>query len=477
MNIRKLLNPLQEPLKRSRYGSDQDDVDSVSFNPKSWLPVEIIGYIMLFADRLFLRELRLVSRAWYTAYMRYHRCSFLMYGRNTKSTKFTLKGAINALCNNGQFLRNLLVTTTFFKELLVVESNLGDLIPNVVWLGVTLAGDLPISQWLSQVVSKMDKLQLFGLKELTTGMADEDFLEELDKALAGKKGLYELTFQDVHVTNMDSFPGPNLREIAHQLQTFGAPLSTVPVSSLSSKFALFCNVWDLGLADISSMEVLLAVANLLCESKNMPLLRELTVIAEFDITRTAPIQDPETGRKIRAYTLIDRICGIRRQKYTMRINIGFTVGACSSGNPELVEIERQFLIDLGKKHAEVLQKLHITHFLPTSNYDPLSTLFYESASRFPVLTFLNLYLPPTAKNKQRLINAMNNPFLLPLLNTVEWTVGEDADKEFVSGFDPLDPSCGIFFHVMEMKLFDQQQHAVEMGENIPSIFEPEDAEQ
>ncbi|KAI8865703.1 hypothetical protein GQ42DRAFT_89188 [Ramicandelaber brevisporus] len=473
MNISKLLNPLKEPLKRVRYDSN---VDSVPFNPKSWLPVEIIGYIMVFADRYFCRELRLVSRAWYTAYMRYHRCSYLIYGRTTKSTQFTLSGALNAMRNNGRFLRNLLVTTTFFKELLEGEPNLGDLITNLTWLTVSMTGDLPISQWLGNFLSKASKLKILVITELIAGAADEDFLEELDKALVGKKKMYELNFQRVHVANMDSFPGSNLREIAPQISILGIPMSTVPVSNVSSKFALFCNVRELGLSNISSMEVLLAVANLLCEPKNMPQLKILSVTTELDITRTLPIQDPETGCKIRAYTLIDRICGIRRPKHPLRISIGFTLGACSSGNPELIEIERQFIIDLGKKHAEVLQELHITHFLPTSDYDPLSTLFYESASHFPVLTELIMSLPPTAQNKQRLIDAINNPFLLPLLKTVEWSVSEDGDEEFVMGFNPIDPSRGVFFNVMELDLFDQHQQAVEMGESVSSIFEPEEVE-
>ncbi|KAI8872063.1 hypothetical protein GQ42DRAFT_161579, partial [Ramicandelaber brevisporus] len=435
--------PLQEPSKRIRYDSN---VDSVPFNPKSWLPNEIIGYIMLFVDQHFCRELRLVSRAWHTAYMTYHRCSYLMYGRFTKSTQFTLAGALDAMRKNGRYLREMIVTTTFFKELLEVEPNLGDLFPNLTWLRITLAGDSPTSQWLGNVVTKMDNLRSLVIRENIAGAADDQFLEELDKALVGKKRFYELEFDNIHITNMDGFPGPNLRKIAPQISILAIPMSTVPVSSVSSKFALFCNVHELGLSDISSMEVLLAVVNLLCEPKNLPQLRILGVFAGFDITRARPIRNPETGRSIRAYTLIDRICGIRRPRGAMRIIIGFTVGACSSGNPELVEIERQFLIDFGKKHSEVLHGLHMTHFLPTSDYDPLSTLFYESAPRFPVLTNLIMSLPPTAQNKQRLIDAINNPFILPLLSTVEWSVGEDADKEFVTDFNPIDPSRGVFFH-------------------------------
>ncbi|KAI8869768.1 hypothetical protein GQ42DRAFT_24460 [Ramicandelaber brevisporus] len=474
MNISKLLNPLQEPLKQVRYDSD---INPVSFNSRSWLPVEIIGYIILFVDRPLRAKLRLVSRAWYTAYTTYHRCSYLMYGRVTKSTQFTLTGALTALRKNGRCLRELFVTTTFFKELLEVEPNLGDLIPNVIWLAATITSDAAISTWLGKVVSKMSKLQTLVLKELTAGITDEHFLEELDKALAGKRHLSRLIFDDIHVADMDNFPGPNLREIAPQISNLAIPMSTVPVSNVSSKFALFCNVCDLGLSDISSMEVLLAVANLLCEPKNMPQLKMLTVFAEFDITRTAPIQDPETGQDIRAYTLFDRICGIRRPKHKLRITVGFTLGACSSNNPELVEVERQFLIDLGKKHSDILNGLRITHFLHTSDYDPLSTLLYESASRFPVLASMDLRLPPTTQNKQRLIDAMNNPFLLPLLNIVQWWVGEDADEEFVQGYDPIDPSRSVYFKVMEMKLFDQLQQAVEMGETVPSIFEPEEVEQ
>ncbi|KAI8872640.1 hypothetical protein GQ42DRAFT_177026 [Ramicandelaber brevisporus] len=472
MNISKLLNPLQQPppLKRGRRDSV---IDSVPLNLKSWLPNEIIGYIILFVDKSFRKELRLVSRAWFTAYMTYHRCSHLIYGRNYKSVKWTRSGALDSVRRNGRHLREMIVATSFFKELVEVEPNLGNLIPNVTWLCVALAGDSPSSQWLGKVVSKMNKLYSLLLTEYSVGTADEHFLEELDKALVGKKRIYELNFQGVHVTNMDNFPGPNLREIAHQMLSLCIPMSSINAEHVSSKFALFCNVRDLGLADISSMEVLLAVANLLCEPKNMPQLKILTVAAEFDITRSMPINDPETGQDIHAYTLIDRICGIRRQKHTLLINIGFTLGACSSGNPELVEIERQFLIDLGKKHCEVLHGFDITHFLPTSDYDPLSTLFYESASRFPVLSIMDLCLPPTYENKQRLIDALNNPFLLPRLHSMQWRVCEDADKEFIQGYNPIDPSRGIDFMVVEDRLADQYQQAVEMGENVPSIFEPE----
>ncbi|KAI8873835.1 hypothetical protein GQ42DRAFT_152388 [Ramicandelaber brevisporus] len=339
------------------------------------------------------------------------------------------------------------------------------------------AGDLPSSQWLGKVVSKMNNLRSLYPSEYSAGSTDEQFLEELDKALVGKKMFFGLDFQNVHVTNMDNFPGPNLREIAPQILILGIPMSTINAENVSSKFALFFNLRELALSNISSMEVLLAVANLLDGPKNMQQLQLLTVIAGFDITRTSPIQDPETGQDVRAYTLVDRICGIRRAKHTLLINIGFTLGACSSGNPELVEIERQFLIDLGKKHSEVLHGLLITHFLPTSDYDPLSTLFYESASRFPVLTDLDLHLPPTAQNKQRLVDALNNPFLLPRLGMVQYWVGEDADEEFVKGFNPIDPSRGIWFNVIEERFTDQLQQAAEMGETIPSIFEPGDDEQ
>ncbi|KAI8873584.1 hypothetical protein GQ42DRAFT_169577 [Ramicandelaber brevisporus] len=475
MNISKLLNPLeQQPLKRSRH---EPDAKPVPFNPKSWLPNEIIGYIILFVDKYFRAKLRLGSRAWYTAYMTHHRCSCLIYSRNTKSTKFTLTSAVNAMRNNGRHLREMNVVTTFFKELVEVEPNLGDLIPNVTWLCVILAGGSPSSQWLGKVISKMDKLYTLLLAEYSAGLADEHFLDELDKALVGKNRIYELNFQGVHVANMDSFPGPNLREIAPQMLSLCIPMSSINAENVSSKFALFCNVRDLGLSDISSMEVLLAVANLLDGPKSMPQLKILTVIAGFDITRSMPINDPETGQDIHAYMLIDRICSIRRPLHTLRINIGFTLGACSSGNPELIEIERQFLIDLGKKHAEVLHGLYLTHFLPTSDYDPLSTLFYQSAPRFSALSILDLCLPPTAQNKQRLIDAMNNPFLLPRLHLVKWSIGGDADDEFIQGYNPIDPSRGIYFHVIEERRFDKYQQAMEMGESVPSIFESEDSNQ
>ncbi|KAI8868428.1 hypothetical protein GQ42DRAFT_41386 [Ramicandelaber brevisporus] len=409
--------------------------------------------------------------------MRYHRCSYLIYGRNIKFAKWTRSGALNALRNNGRSLREMIMATTFIKELVEIEPNLGDLFPNVTWLTVSMAGDLPSSQWFGKVVSRMDKLHSLILTEYSAGTADEHFLEELDKALVDKRRLSVLTFDAIHVTNMDNFPGPNLSQLAPQLSTLGIPMSTINAENVSSKFALFCNVRTLGLSDISSMEVLLAAANLLCEPKSMPQLNVLSVIVGFDITRTAPIQDPETSQVIRPYTLIDRICGIRRPKYKLHISIGFTLGACSSGNPELIEIERQFLIDLGKKHSEVLQGLRITHFLPTSDYDPLSTLFYESASRFPMISGLVLRLPPTGHNKQRLIDALNNPFLLPKLSFVQWWVSEDADEEFVKGYNPIDPSRGIHFMLIEVRLVDQLQQAVEMGESVPSIFEPEEIEQ
>ncbi|KAI8867741.1 hypothetical protein GQ42DRAFT_52104 [Ramicandelaber brevisporus] len=482
MDISKLLNPLQQqqqqqqqqPLKRSRRHSD---IDSVPLNPRSWLPNEIIGYIIMFVDKYFRRELRLVSRAWYTAYMTYHHCSCLIYGCHYKSTRFTLTGALDALRNNGRNLRELIVTTSFFKELMEIEPNLGDLFPNVMWLYVTLAGDLQGSQWLGTVVSKLSKMHSLILGEYGAGLIDEQFLEELDKALVGKRHLSMLNFQKVHVTSMDNFPGPNLREIAPQMLSLSVPMLTIPASNVSSKFALFCNLRELGLSNIPSMEVLLAVTSLLCEPKSMPQLQILSVTTEFDITRTSPIKDPETGQDIHVYTLIDRICGIRRPGGTMRITIGFTLGACSFGNPELVEIERQFLIDLGKKHAEVLHGLRITHFLPTSDYDPLSALFYESAPRFPVLSTLDLHLPPTVQNKQRLIDALNNPFLLPRLYFVQWQVSDEADEEFVCGYNPVDPSRGINFVVIEERLVDEHQKAMEMGESISSIFESEEIEQ
>ncbi|KAI8869478.1 hypothetical protein GQ42DRAFT_179256 [Ramicandelaber brevisporus] len=472
MNISKLLNPLQQH-QQSKRARQYSDAKPVPFNPKSWLPYEIISHIILFVDRPFRKDLRLVSRAWYIAYMTYYRCSFLMHGLRG-SMKWTRNDALNALRSNGRRLRQILVASPFFTELLEIEPNLGDLIPNVTSLTVTLAGGMSGSQWLGKVASKMNYLRCIYLSEYSTGSTDEHFLEELDKAVAGKKIFCGLSFENVHVANMDSFPGPNLREIASQISILGIPMSTVPVSSVSSKFALFCNVRELRFSDISSMEVLLAVANLLCEPKNMQQLQLLSVTVELDITRTLPIQDPETGQDIHAYTLVDRICSIRRPRGTLRINIGFILGACSSDNPELVEIERQFLIELGKKNSEVLFGLGITHLKPVSDYDPLSTLLYESASRFPVLARLDLKLPPTAQNKQRLIDAMNNPFLLPQLSFVYWQVSEDADEEFVQSFNPIEPSRGIYFVIAEDRLAEQLQQAVEMGETIPSVFEPEE---
>ncbi|KAI8872798.1 hypothetical protein GQ42DRAFT_58966 [Ramicandelaber brevisporus] len=58
-----------------------------------------------------------------------------------------------------------------------------------------------------------------------------------------------------------------------------------------------------------------------------------------------------------------------------------------------------------------------------------------------------------------------------------WKVSEDEDGEFVKGFNSIDPSRGIYFVLVEVQFVDQLQQAVEMGETIPSIFEPEEIEQ
>ncbi|KAI8871174.1 hypothetical protein GQ42DRAFT_154699 [Ramicandelaber brevisporus] len=168
-----------------------------------------------------------------------------------------------------------------------------------------------------------------------------------------------------------------MKELADQMQLLVMSVANIGPGMVYSTFEMFKNVKGLGFRGISSVGVLKEVASIVSNQKNFPNLQYLEVHSEFDLSHADPIVNEEDGSKVTAMDLYLKICGIRRPKFELRV--GFILGACSTTNSALIEKEREFIINIGKISAELLADLELTHYPPSGDYDPLTSLLYENA--------------------------------------------------------------------------------------------------
>ncbi|KAI8866221.1 hypothetical protein GQ42DRAFT_158936 [Ramicandelaber brevisporus] len=260
-----------------------------------------------------------------------------------------------------------------------------------------------------------------------------------------------------------------MKELANQILELVISVANIEPGIIDSTFKIFKNVGYLGLRGISNVSALKDITEMVVEEKNFPKLHILQVHSEFDLSHTDPIVNEEDGTMVTAMDLYLKICGIRRPRF--ELILGFILGACSTTDLALIEKEREFVVNLGKIGAEVLSKLSLTHYTPSGDYDPLTTLFYESAPRFPILRFLNSHISPTADTGPRIIEALNNPFLLPHLVGGYFYVDGTQAPEWKFGYNPTNPSRGVHFMVNE-KLYEDKVRMTNENNNgiVPSQF-------
>ncbi|KAI8870981.1 hypothetical protein GQ42DRAFT_168682 [Ramicandelaber brevisporus] len=458
MNISKLLNPM--PTKRPRF----DDGNSSSYyGHPFWLPTEIIAYIISFLSDSTHPNFRLVSQSWYTAYELYHRNRVFGHGIHVGRKKVTRRQVLNAFVKHGHRLRVMTTNTSFLRQMLEAEPNFAGLIPNTVRLSIAVVEGYSSRHWIGEFVAKLTKLRYFTVIEYGY-YADEHLAAEMDKAVGGMPNFkhFETFGIDLDVTK---FPGPNLKAIGSQMEHLELPVATAVPGTVTSSFEAFRNIKILGLMMISSIEILREVADMVSNPKNFPVMYQLYVFTEIDITRTPPIVNEEDGTLVTGLDLFEKICSIRRHP-RFELNIGFTLGACSTTDDALIAKEREFVINLGKNHADVLMGLQLTHFTPVGDYDPLTTLFYESTPRLHRLAFMRLYVSPTAATAPKLIAAFNNEFLLPRLTFVSFYVDGSQLPEWKQGFKPVDPSRGTINHVIETEILDKVREENESTNGI-----------
>ncbi|KAI8873494.1 hypothetical protein GQ42DRAFT_152716 [Ramicandelaber brevisporus] len=460
MDIRKLLNPL--PNKKPRFDEDALVCD------KYWLPTELIAYVMTFINFGFRSELRLVSKKWYVAYDLYLRNKMFSDVDSVKDRGVTKEQVLNAFVKYGHRLRWMMdLYSSTLREILDVEPNFTDLIPNVTFIRITVNDGLPSQRWISEFVMKLGKLKKLIIKEYGFTI-DEHLADEMDKAVAAMPRLRE-----VHFTNIDldfnAFPGPNMKEVADQIQQLVISVANIEPDMVASTFTIFKNATWLGLSGISSVGVLKQVTEMVIDEKNFPAMSYLEVHSELDLSHASPIVNEEDGTAITAMDLYLNICGINRPKLELRV--GFILGACSKNNSELIEREREFVISLGKAGADKLARLEITHYTPVGDYNPLTTLFYESAPRFPKLRVCYLHVSPTAATGPRIIEALNNPFLLPHVVEAIFYVDGTQPPEWNENYDPVDPSRGLNFVIVEAQHEDETRMINENNNGtLPSFF-------
>ncbi|KAI8865474.1 hypothetical protein GQ42DRAFT_166045 [Ramicandelaber brevisporus] len=461
MDIRKLLNPL--PNKKSRFDEDALVCD------KYWLPTELIAYVMTFF--IFSRRptLRLVSKKWYFAYDLYHHNKAFSDIDHIKDRSVTRSQLVNAFVKYGHRLRWMMdFYTSTLREILDVEPNFADLIPNVTFFRVTINDDFSSQRLMSDFVMKLGKLKGLVIQEYGF-TADEHLADEMDKAVAVMPRLREVEFSNVDL-DFNSFPGPNMKECADQIQLLVISVANIEPELVVSRFTMFKNVTRLGLRGIGSVDVLKEITEMVTGEKNFPAMYKLEVQSEFDLSHASPIVNEEDGTAITAMDLYLKICGIRRRpKFELRV--GFILGACSKNNSVLIEREKEFIINLGKTSAEVLSILELTHYTPVGDYDPLTTFFYKSASSYPKLRICYLLLSPTAATGPRIIEALNNPFLFPHLIEAIFYVDGMQSPEWVKGYNPVEPTRGLDFYVFEKQHEDETRMINENNNGVlPSIF-------
>ncbi|KAI8870506.1 hypothetical protein GQ42DRAFT_162655, partial [Ramicandelaber brevisporus] len=355
--------------------------------------------------------------------------------------------------------------------MMAVEPNFAALIPNVVFLSVAVSDGFSSQQWVGEMVSKLTKLRSISILEYGHH-ADEHLAVAMDKAVGNMphfKSFGSLSI-DIDVT---SFPGPNLKALGGQMEHLEIPIANIVPGTVSSTFEVFKNIQILGLMMISSIEILREVADMVSNSKNFPSMYQLYVFTEIDITRTPSIVNEEDGTLVTGMDIYEKICSIRRHP-RFELNVGFTLGACSTTDDALIAKEREFIINLGKNHADVLMGLQLTHFTPVGDYDPLTTLFYESAPRFHRLAFMRFYVSPTAATAPKLIAAFNNEFLLPRLTFIEVFVDGSQLPEWKTRYNPIEPERGVSLSIIEIELLDKRRIENEANNGITeSAFLPD----
>ncbi|KAI8866336.1 hypothetical protein GQ42DRAFT_165568 [Ramicandelaber brevisporus] len=431
MDISKLLNPIRN--KRPRFDESAVEVD------KLWLPTELIAYIMQFIYFRIRSRFRLVSKSWYTAYELYHRNLIFDNLVHVNRPKVTRKQTLDAFRKYGHRLRFLDVDTNFLRYMLEYEPNFAELIPNVTSTYIGIRDGLPSELWVGNVLAKLTKLNRISIAEYGYD-ADENLAAELDKAIGNMPHFRQFAASDMDL-DIAVLTGENMRLIGGKLTVLDVSIPNMAAGMVAPTLGVFKNVAILWLKLISSIEVLHKVTEVVTNPKSFPLLSELSVMTQVDITRTAPIIDEQTGERITGYGLFKKICSIRRPRFDL--SVGFGLGACSTTDAALIETERNFIINLAKNHNDVLVGLEITHFTPVGDYDPITTFLYESVPRFERLAFMRFYASPTASTSPKLIAALNNSFLLPYLAFVDVIVDGGQAPEWNSGSNPLDTSRGV----------------------------------
>ncbi|KAI8867593.1 hypothetical protein GQ42DRAFT_53995 [Ramicandelaber brevisporus] len=463
MDISKLLNPVQN--KKPRF-----DEDTLVGN-KYWLPTELIAYIISFFLFNHRPKFQLVSKQWCIAYEQYHRNRLFNDYEHVKDKNVTREQVLKAFVKYGHRLRWLFINTSTLREILEIEPNFADLVPNVIWLSVTVNDGFSSQRWIGDFLVKLRRVGKILIEEFGF-TADEHLAGEMEKVMPVLPRLQGVDFSTVDL-DFTAFPGPNMKERASQIEYLGISVASAEPESIASAFVVFKNVAWLSFTGISSVNVLKVVTEMVVDSKNFPKLNRLEVYSELDLSHVDPIVNEEGGTTITAMDLYLKICGIRRPQCVIRV--GFILGACSKTHPALIEREREFVINLGKIGADVLSRLELTHYTPVGDYDPLTTLFYESAPRFPKLRFMSIYASPTAATGPRIIEALNNSFLLPYLEHVLFYVDGMQPPEWNEGFNPIDPSRGVICSIIDAQHEDEARMFNENNDGaFPSWFLADD---
>ncbi|KAI8867740.1 hypothetical protein GQ42DRAFT_157661 [Ramicandelaber brevisporus] len=463
MNINKLLNPV--PNKRPRFDEGTLACDMY------WLPTELIAYLITFFHLQLRPTLRLVSKKWYIAYDLYHRHILFDDIAHAGMRIMTRRQLLHGFVKHGHRLRWMFIHTLTLRDILDIEPNFASLIPNVIWLHVVVNDGLSSQQWVRDFIAKLCNMRRMVISEFGF-TADEHLAEEMDKAISGLPQITSVSIEDIDI-DLDVFPGPNMKARANQIQRLVISVANIDPGMVYSTFEMFKNAKWLGFRGIGSVGVLKEVAEMVINKKNFPKLQILEVHSELDLSHADSIVNEENGTTVTAMDLYLKICSIRRPRCVLRI--GFILGACSTSNLTLMEKEREFIINLGKIGAEVLIHIDLTHYTPSGDYDPLTTLFYESAPRFPRLRFLESHVSPTAVTGPRIIEALNNPFLLPHLISGYFYVDGTQSPEWNRSFNPIDPSRGFLFSVIEAQYEDKWRLLNETsGGILPSMFLPDD---
>ncbi|KAI8873504.1 hypothetical protein GQ42DRAFT_176430 [Ramicandelaber brevisporus] len=462
MDIGKLLNPV--PNKRPRF------VENTLAYDEYWLPTELIALIISFFNFYYRPIFRLVSKKWYIAYEQYFRNKVFSDVLHVGCRGVTRKQLLGAFVKYGHRLNWMGIRTSTLREILDAEPNFASLIPNIIWLYVAIDDGLSSRRWMGGFVVKLSSLRKLVVSEFGF-TADEHLADELDKAVAVMLRLESVFMHDVDL-DMDVFPGLHLKARASQIQRLVVSVVSIESGLVVSAFAVFKHVSRLGFRGIGSVDVLKEVTEMVIDEVNFPALRILEVCSELDLSHAAPTVNND-GSKVTAMDLYLKICGIRRPKF--ELCLGFILGACSTTDLVLIEREREFVINLGHTSAEVLARLEITHYTPVGGYDPLTMLFYESAPRYPKLQFLYLHISPTTVTGPRIIEALNNPFLLPHFIHGYFYVDGTQLLEWNANFDPIVPSRGIEVTVIETHHEDKVRMINETNNGvIPSMFLPDD---